>query len=405
MIAPSFYPVHSGAGLRFFRYLALFHENNIEVRVICGTPKLKKYTQEDFQAPWNSLADGALALTQEISQAKIFKYKLPATKSSQRSKILLEKALEFCNHKKTRPDVVHIISPMPFAAMGLLKRLKRSGVALVYSHTIAGKTPANPLPGKIQALKTGRVLSQYSHIIAPSRALKNIILKTSPKANIHIIPNGVDTGKFSPVKNRHEKRALRKQLHVPPEATLVTLVGAIHPRKGTHLLVEAWSNLTAQFQNLHLMLIGPRYHQSRQELASFRLRMETLIERSRQPANVHFPGAVENVCDYLKASDLFVFPSEREGMPNAVLEAMSVGLPLVLTPFTGFSEELGEHNKHYLLVERNSQAIQKGLAALLADHELSRQLSANARHWVAKTLDVSLSVQSHARLYKSAALS
>ena len=404
LIAPAFYPVHSGAGLRFFRYLGLFHENNIQVSVICGTPKLKKYTREDFQAPWNSLADGALVLAEEISQAKIFKYKLPAATSSRRIKILLNRALEFCNNHKTKPDVVHIIAPMPFAAVALLKKLRRSGAALVYSHTIAGKVSANPLLGKIQALKTCRVLNQYSHIIVPSRAMKNIILKTNPKADIHIIPNGVDTGKFSPVKDRREKRALRKQLNLPLEAALVTLVGAIHPRKGTHVLIDAWSRLADRFENLHLVLIGPEYHQSRPELASFKRQIDAMIERSGQPARVHFTGAVDNVCDYLKASDLFVFPSEREGMPNAVLEAMSAGLPVVLTPFTGFSQELGEHNKHYLLAERTSQAIQESMAALLANRQLSRQLSANARQWMSARLDVSLSARSHARLYKSAAL-
>ena len=150
---------------------------------------------------------------------------------------------------------------------------------------------------------------------------------------------------------------------------------------------------------MHLLIIGPRYDQTRAELKEFKQSMEVMIKNSGNNANVHFLGQVEGVEKYLKASDMFVFPSEREGMPNAVLEAMSTGLPIVLTPFVGLSHELGVANKEYLLAMRSSESVADNINLILNDKDLRQSLAENARNWIVAKMNVAATVKSHFNLY------
>jgi glycosyltransferase involved in cell wall biosynthesis len=398
LIAPSFYPVHGGAGLRFYRYLPLFHENDVDVTVICGTPKLKKFTEEDHQSAWLDALDGQLISELEIEKAKILKYKVPGKGSKSRSEVLLNEAIELCENQATKPDVIHIIAPMPYGVLGKLRQLRALGVKLVYSHTIARKFSRNKLVEKLQKWKQRRINKQYHLVIVQSASMKEIILEINPAANIYIVLNGVDTEKFSPAEDA-AKADMRDLLNLPRKACLITLVGAVHPRKGTDILIDAWSKLVERYPDLHLLIIGPRYDQTRIELKEFKESMEAIIKNSGKDANVHFIGQVEGIDRYLKASDMFVFPSEREGMPNAVLEAMSSGLPVVLTPFVGLSDELGMMNKEYLLANRSAESVAEKINLILDDNDLSQALAANARNWVVAKMNLTTSVKSHCNLY------
>ena len=400
LIAPSFYPVHGGAGLRFFRYLSQFNDFNVETTVICGTPKLKKFTQEDSQSDWVHLSDGQKVSEVIVDGAIIIKFKLPEKSTKKRTKILLSQAIKFCKQCDVKPDIVHVIAPLPYGAVKELRFLKRLNIDLVYSHTIAREYSSNQFLAGWQKWKVKQVNKLYNCIIVQSLALQETVLETNPKSVTHVIPNGVDISKFSPVKDKQEKIQIRKLLNLPTDMQLITLVGAVHPRKGTDLLIEAWSKLVETHQDLHVLIIGPRYDQSRKELIDFKKKMEHLIQQSSMKENVHFLGQVNNVDEYLKATDVFVFPSSREGMPNAVLEAMSTGLPVVLTPFIGLSSEMGRKDNEYILVKRTSSDLASNIASILKNNTIQRELSQKARHWVVNNMSVSSCVKSHVEVYK-----
>jgi len=401
LIAPSFYPVHGGAGLRFFRYLPYFNEHNVETTVVCGTPKSKKFTDEDCKADWLQFQDGALVDEVALKSARILKYKIPGKGSKQRSSTLLEKAIGLCAQQATKPDIVHIIAPMPFGVIDQLKIIKKFGVKLVYSHTIAKDFSNNIFVKFLQKWKIKQVLSQYDHVLVQSNALRNIIKTINQASNVKVIPNGVDSEKFSPVRNQQEKSKLRKSLDLPVDATIITLVGAVHPRKGADLLIEAWSQIVEMYPSLNLLLIGPRYDLSRSELTGFSEKIKQSISKSNASSNVHFLGQVDCVDLYLKVSDMFVFPSEREGMPNAVLEAMSSSLPVIVTPFIGLSEELGVANEHYLLADRSSNSLRENILKLINDRSLCNQLSMNAREWVLSNMTIKQSAERHTAAFHS----
>ena len=90
-----------------------------------------------------------------------------------------------------------------------------------------------------------------------------------------------------------------------------------------------------------------------------------LVANSGAADQVHFAGIVDDVENYLRAADISILASSREGTPNSVLEAMATGLPCVVTPYLGLSEGIGKPGEHYLLVEREEGAIAGALGDLL----------------------------------------
>jgi len=401
IIAPTFYPDHGGAGFRYYHYLPYFNELGVQVSVICGTPKAKKITSRDCPQDWAYLNDGVKLSEVNIDTSKIIKYKIPGSGSKERAGILLDQALKMCADKATCPNVVLIIAPMPYKVIDKLKKIKNYGVKLIYSHTIAKQFSRNLLIRLSQRWKLKQVYKLFDRVLVQSIKLEGIINDINPALDIAVIPNGVDVEKFSPVECLEEKIQLRKSLELPIDSIIITLIGAVHPRKGTHLLIQAWARLIKNYPELNLILIGPRYDMTQSELLNFRNEMDGLIIASGKKSNVHFLGKMENVELYLRASDFFVFPSEREGMPNAVLEAMACGLPIVLTPFIGLSEEMGEENRHYLLASRTSPSLCDSISRLLNDSELCSELSINARDWVTSNMSIKRSVQQHVHVFRA----
>jgi glycosyltransferase involved in cell wall biosynthesis len=145
--------------------------------------------------------------------------------------------------------------------------------------------------------------------------------------------------------------------------------------------------------------LGLRKDISYPSLNRFRERLQALIGQSGASERVHFEGMVRNVDDYLRAADIFMFPSEREGMPNGVLEAMASGLPVALTPFAGFSDDLGTSGHEFMLVERNGAALTQALEALLTNKNLRIQLGQRARRQAEGRFDLEKSLDRYSALY------
>ena len=101
--------------------------------------------------------------------------------------------------------------------------------------------------------------------------------------------------------------------------------------------------------------------------------------RERGPdAGVRFTGSVDNVADYLQASDLFVFPTENDAFPCALVEAMACGLPVVTTP-VGAIPTIVEHERQGLMVRPgDADELAAALVRLLADDELAARLGRTA---------------------------
>jgi glycosyltransferase involved in cell wall biosynthesis len=196
---------------------------------------------------------------------------------------------------------------------------------------------------------------------------------------------------------------VRAALGIEPRDMMITAVGAVIPRKGTDLLLAAWIRLAKRHPQAHLVVVGPRADTSNPELADFHRRLEVLIAACDAPERVHLTGKVDNVDAYLRASDICVFPSKKEGVCNAVLEAMASGVPVILTPHVGLPEDFGEPDQQYLLVERDPDALAAVIERLIENGELRSRLGRCGRRWVEEVMDLERTLDRYAVLYHSLA--
>jgi glycosyltransferase involved in cell wall biosynthesis len=192
------------------------------------------------------------------------------------------------------------------------------------------------------------------------------------KDNIRYIPNGVDTELFRPVGEAARKK-LRESLSIPQEAAVLMFCGRLVKRKGVRMLSEAFSSLAQRHPELFLLLLGSGMHQpdSVEDDVRKMMRMECLRDRT-----CWIPQDPDTA-KYYQASDIFVLPSEREGMPNVLLEAMSTALPSVARAIGGVTDivEDGRNGLLFRAEEELGEAIEK----LLADEKLRDVVSTNAR--------------------------
>lgn len=204
----------------------------------------------------------------------------------------------------------------------------------------------------------GLIWYNAERVIANSDGLKALAQRSFPEQAIDVIPNGVDTKAFSP------------QCEQPKQGHLNLIsIGRLIERKGYTHLFEALKDM----ENVSLTLVGD---------GNQKQHLHTLARQSG--LQVTFLGYVAHaeLPQLLRAADLFVLPSLNEGMPNAALEAMACGLPVILTD-TGGSQELVKGNG-IIVPKGNAQALRDAVLrykhdpGLIATHgAISRRMAEN----------------------------
>ena len=205
----------------------------------------------------------------------------------------------------------------------------------------------------------------------------------------HRIPNGVDCSAFSPVRGE-ERAALRSHLGLPEDRVLCAFVGRLVPQKDPDLLAEAW--LRVSHPGAHLMLVGD---------GPLRPKLEARLTVGGR-RRVTFVGATSNVASYMRASDLVILPSQAEGMPCVVLEAMACGIPVVATDVPGNREVLGEEGRVGLLVPGGDpSALAEAVVTLATSSALRQKIGVSARAVILERFDIQRVATQYLSLYSS----
>lgn len=281
-------------------------------------------------------------------------------------------------------------------ALQTVRNAHRKGIIATYNTSMMpGPMPTALVPSLKIRLLGSLYFRNHSLLITQTHAIERFYFRYFwlPRSRVQTIPNGVDCERFKP-PTPTEKAAARLRLGLPAEGLIMLNVGSIIPRKRTHLIIEAWEHVSKALPTATLVVAGTlgrraTFGEHATGLDSYTEQVTRLVSRQPNPESVVLTGRqIDNVEDYLQAADAFVFASEREGLPNAVLEAMATGLPCIVTPYEGFpqnGEELGQAEVHHQQAQPDATHLAQAMQALLSDATKRQSLGAAAREWMMRT--------------------
>ncbi|MCL6553562.1 MAG: glycosyltransferase family 4 protein [Firmicutes bacterium] len=270
---------------------------------------------------------------------------------------------------RRRPQVTCAFFSIPSGPLALLLQA-RYGIPYVIS--LRGGDVPGFLPGELgrwHALTrplTRLVWRRAAALVAASEGLAALARRTMPEAAIQVIPNGIDLDTFAP------PAAPRRP--APGEPVRLLFVGRLAAQKGIPVLLEALARLRAgpagsAGSGASLPPAGPPLVLDLVGDGPCRAAWEALARRLGLAELVHIHGWVDRAAlpAWYQRADLFVFPSFAEGMPNALLEALASGLPLVASDIPGARELVTPGVNGLLVPPGDPAALAAALAALLAD--------------------------------------
>ena len=217
-----------------------------------------------------------------------------------------------------------------------------------------------------------RVIREADLVLANCEDLRDRSESQVPgaAASIEVVYNGCDAKEFCPAGDRD---AVRESLGFDPKLKYVLFCGDITSRKGAYELADAWERFRPSHPEWRLVVVG---HATEPDAVA-RL-------RAAGGDRIDFVGRVPHSCvtRYMQAADAFVQPSRLEGLANATMEAMAVGLPVITTDTCGQRELVIDGENGWLIPSENVAALETALRELATDADRASQYGAAARRTI-----------------------
>jgi glycosyltransferase involved in cell wall biosynthesis len=293
--------------------------------------------------------------------------------------ILYRNAIRYLRSHRGRIDVLqtHTIEWVVLVAAAISRA---TGIpALAKDSTMNGVE-------KMRLMPFGRRLQRFAiahaHFVAMTAAIEsNMRAQGIPAGRVHRIPNGIRLDEAPNPRPAFRPAAI--------------FIGNLYqqPAKGVDVLFAAWPAVVARFPLARLDVVGDGAHDShRLELA--RLGIES---------SVRLLGKRSDIANCLDSADVFVLPSRREGMSNALMEAMARGMPCVATDISG-NQDLIENGISGLLVPPEDPVrLSEAIVALFMEEDAAIRMGARARERVFGLCELGNVAHRYGDLYRSLA--
>lgn len=278
---------------------------------------------------------------------------------------------------KEKPDIVHSMTPKA----GLLSMMAAWYCRVpIRVHTFTGLVfpTASGLIQKVLIFTDRLTCACATHIVPEGNGVKEDLISykiTDKRLNVlgHGNVRGIDLDHYNPTLPYVQEAAAK----IRKDGVITFIfVGRLVKSKGINELIDAFTKLNVQYSRTRLLLVGP-YEENLDPLEP-----EALAEIENNNA-IEAVGPQKDVRPWLAASDVFVFPSYREGFPNVVIEAGAMGLPSIVTDINGSREIIIDGKNGIIIPPRQSEILRQAMGIFVKDADLARNLSRDARSLIA----------------------
>jgi L-malate glycosyltransferase len=276
-------------------------------------------------------------------------------------------------------DVVHSHLPLT----GVLSRVVVPNAVHVYTeHNLTGSyTPATRWANRLTYGRNAAAVA-VSQSVADSTA-------GYPGHPVRVIPNGV-----APLLAAGSVERVRHELRLEADEVLVVHVGNIRPGKGHDALVEAVSAAISSDPRLVFVSIGSEKVEG--DLARLRAKTDSL----GLDGHLRFLGPRPDALDFTGAADIYVNPSEVEGLPVAILEAMALGRPVVATAVGGVPTVVKHGLTGYLVEASDPAGLAERIVELAADPIKRSEMGGRGEDLVQVEFSLERMVEAYEALYE-----
>jgi glycosyltransferase involved in cell wall biosynthesis len=261
--------------------------------------------------------------------------------------------------REERPDVLVLTKQREYWMGGLAARL--AGRPLVALRLGLNR----PI---VDDFKRRAAFGRLSDLVIVNSEVVRAALLATPwldPAKVAVLYNGVTT---EPVDPAVGSRAL-EEIGVPDGSPVITAAGRLTWQKGFDVLIRAFPRVVEEFPAASLVILGEGGR--RQDL-------ENEATRSGVGRAIRFAGHRTDVREVLSEADVYVLSSRNEGMANTLLEAMSVGAPIVATDVSGTSEAVRDGREALIVPPENPGELARAITEVLRDRDLASRLGSAA---------------------------
>jgi len=342
-------------------------------------------------------------LKERLDEAKIETIPIPHL---QRNINAVKELLSFFSlikiFKKEKPDIIHLNSSK-IGGLGAVAALVSKTLIRLFDKENKNYNPKTIFTVHGWAFNEARTFRAKS-VIYISQWLTSLLCDNSiiisrhdyrqalgmpliKKNKFSLIPLGIPENNL----DYATKQIAKKVLNIEKNSKItIGTIAEFTKNKGLDYLLDAMSIL--KLPNLQLMMVGDGEDKEK---------IESRIANENLNDNVKTCGFVPHAAKYIKAFDIFVLPSLKEGLPYTILEAINAGVPVVASSVGGIPD-LIEHGKNgYLTTPKSSASLSENLNKLISDEKLRKQFSRESKKRALKKFSFSSMLEKTIKLYKN----
>jgi glycosyltransferase involved in cell wall biosynthesis len=263
------------------------------------------------------------------------------------------------------PDILHFHTLPRELMLGVIAKKKLKNSHLIFTdHTLRiSQIQYSDIKSRLLALAYRNLYRKYN-IISVSKSVRKSqedLNWLNPKLINRLIENRIDIYNLSEIE-------LEKK-----DSVNVVYVSRLSPKKGHIDLLKVWKKLN--YKNHKLTLVGG---------GALEIQLKDYIQNHLIGMQVSLTGTIDNVTEYLMNSDIAVFPSEKEGLPIALLEKMAIGLPVIVKNIPELTDFISDSYNGYTYDSLKEFAYKLDL--LISDLELRKKMGKNAHESIIKRM-------------------